>query len=297
VAAIIAVIIVVAAAAVAVARDQHQLFQAYHRLGLLVLGVAFLMGTAGVVGTFMVWRTVLRGLGADLSFRVEIRVFFVTQLGKYAPGAVWPAVMQMEAGRAHDAGRAQMLAANLMAIVISCVVGLFVAGTTLPFYVAGALTRYWWLLVALPFLIVLLHPQSLPWLINLASRLLGRPAPQQRLRVGAELKAVGWSLASWVALGLQVGILAAKGSGKVDISIFLLGAGAMALGSTAGILAIPVPAGAGVREAVLTLMLSRAMPAGTALAVAIGSRVLLILSDVALAAIVSPMRSRGRQRD
>jgi hypothetical protein len=284
---------VAVAAAVALANERRAFFDAYHRLGVAAVLAAFVAGAAGVLATFMMWRTVLHGLGANLSFRIEIRLFFVTQLGKYAPGAVWPALMQMEAGKSHRASRAQMLAANLMTIVLGCCVGLVVAVVTLPFYAASSLGRYWWLLVALPFLLALIHPRSFPALLNIAARVLRRPPLAQRLRVQAEAAAAAWSLASWGALGLQVAILASKASGGVDVSVILLSVGGMALATTVGVLAIPVPAGAGIREVVLGLVLSRVMPPGTALAVVVSSRVLLTLADVALAATVSPIRNKA----
>ena len=290
---VVAVIVVTVAVGIALADNRRAFFDAYHRLGVASIAAAFVLGALGILATFMMWRTVLHGLDVDLSFRVEIRLYFVTQLGKYAPGSVWPAVMQMEAGRSRDVSRAQMLAANLMTIVLSCCVGLVIAVVTLPFYVAGQLERYWWVLLALPFLLALLHPRALPALLNIASRLLRRPPLEQSLGVRAEAGAGLWSIVSWTALGLQIGLLSSKATGKVDASIVLLSIGGMALASTIGILAIPVPAGAGVREVVLALVLARAMTPGTALAVVVASRVLLILGDVGLAAAVSAIRTKA----
>ena len=42
--------------------------------------------------SFLIWRGTLAVLGNRLPIRPGARLFFVTQLGKYLPGAVWPVV-------------------------------------------------------------------------------------------------------------------------------------------------------------------------------------------------------------
>jgi glycosyltransferase 2 family protein len=65
-------------------------------------GAVIAAGVLGLVGTLLigeVWLALLRGLGVTAPRLEAARVFFVSQLGKYVPGAVWPAVAQMEFGR------------------------------------------------------------------------------------------------------------------------------------------------------------------------------------------------------
>ena len=77
------------------------------------------------------------------------RVFFVTQMGKYVPGSVWPVVMQMEAGKARGASRRTMLSANLIMLAMNCCIGLLLVCALLSAYDAQALARYWWGLLAI----------------------------------------------------------------------------------------------------------------------------------------------------
>ena len=62
-----------------------------------------------------------------------------------------------------------------------------------------------------------------------------------------------------------------------------LAVGAFSLASVAGLLALPVPAGAGVREAVLVVALSPVLPVGQALLLALVSRALLTVGYLAAA--------------
>ncbi|HET6966525.1 MAG TPA: lysylphosphatidylglycerol synthase domain-containing protein [Acidimicrobiales bacterium] len=282
------VVAVVAAAGYAVYRERHTFSTAYQQLGPGLLVASFFCGLAGVGVTWLGWRQVLLGLDVDLPWEAGARVFFVSQLGKYLPGSVWPALMQMEEGRAHGASRRTMLGANVITVALGCAMGLIVACVLLPLYDLEVLRSYWWVLLALPVLLVLLHPRTLPALLDRAFRLLRRPPLGERLDLRREVLASSWMLTSWILLGLEVGVLAgglARGHGSV--SVYLLSIGGMALAATAGLLFIPAPAGAGIRDVVLGLVLSTVMKAGTAVVVVITSRALLTAADLALAGLAA----------
>lgn len=275
-------LVVLAGAAVAIYSQRKSFVDSLHRVGVGAMVASFAAGLVGVGCTFPVWREVLRGLGVGLGRKVAARVYFTTQLGKYVPGSVWPVVMQMEAGRSRGASRRTMLSANLITIVLSSCVGLIFACMLLPIYDAGALRRYWWALLTLPVLLALLHPRALPGLLDRLLRLVGRPPLGEHLQLGAELRAGAWSALSWIGYGTHVWILCA-GLGHRGLSVFILATGGMALAIPVGVLFIPAPAGAGVRDVVLALVLSAVLGSGQPLAVVVASRVILIACDVTLA--------------
>jgi uncharacterized membrane protein YbhN (UPF0104 family) len=291
------VAIVAAGAVYAVYRDRHDFSTAYVRLGPGLIVLAFLSGLVGVIATYMSWRQILVGLGVNIPWKSGARVFFVSQLGKYVPGSVWSALMQMEAGKAHGASRRTMLGANAITIVIGCATGLVVACILLPIYDLNALTTYWWVMLALPVLLALLHPRALPAVIDRAFRLLHRPPLGEQVDFKREMLASGWFVLSWLALGLQVGILAAGSvKGHAIVPLLLLSVGGMALATTAGLLFVPAPAGAGIRDVVLALVLGTVMSTGSAVVVVVASRALLTLADVLVAALSGAFFRRRGQR-
>jgi uncharacterized membrane protein YbhN (UPF0104 family) len=188
-----------------------------------------------------------------------------------------------------------MLAANLIAIVLACSIGLVVAVLLLPIYDSHALARYWWALLALPGLLALLHPKALPGVVDRAFGLIGRPPLGERLNSRSELKALLWSILAWVGLGAHLAILAVA-VGRPGLSTVVLSIGGMALAVSLGVLFIPAPAGAGIRDVVLALVLSRVMTSGQALAVVVTSRMILIGCDLFIAAIVGLARRPSAPR-
>jgi uncharacterized membrane protein YbhN (UPF0104 family) len=286
---IVVIAVVVAAAGLAIYGKRHSFADALHSVGIWPMLASLLVGVLSVSLTFPPWLVVLRSLGVNMPWGAGARVFFTSQLGKYLPGSVWPVLIQMEAGRARGASRRTMLAANLITLVLSCTACLTLACVLLPLSGAHRLAGYWWLLAGLPFLVASLHPRAVPWLLDRAFGLIRRPPLAQRLHVRDTVRASAWALASFVLLGLHVAILAlAIGGG--GFSTVLLCVGGMGLAVAAGVLFVPAPAGAGVRDVLLTLVLTSRLDTGRALAVVVASRVILITADVVLAGLAALTR-------
>ena len=269
---------------VTVFRERDAFADTVRRVGAAGLLVSLLFGIVGVGLTGVQWRTVLAGLEIRLRLSDALQVFFVTQLGKYLPGSVWPIVMQMEAGSRRGAGRPTMLAANIISIVINLAVGLVLAGALLPFTSPEALSRYWWALAALPLVVVLALPRTLPWLLDKALVLARRKPLGVTTRPSAVLAASGWSALSWLAVGLHLVVLVAAIDG-FSWSLVALCVGGMSLAFCAGTLFLPAPAGAGIREVILGLVLSAVISPAQAVAVVVASRVVLIVTDLLLAGV------------
>jgi len=286
IAGIVVILIVLGFAAHAVNNQRKAFFDALSDLGAGTLVLSLVCALIGVGLTFPVWRTVLGGLGVRFSVRESARVFFTSQLGKYLPGAVWPALLQMEAGRNHGASRRTMLAANLITLTLGCTTGLIVAATLLPIYDSRTLDKYWYVLLALPPLFALLHPRTIPWLLNKLFVLLRQPPMQERLNIATSLRASGWNIASWAFEGASLAILAISLDG-FHVATIVLCTGAISLAVVAGVLFIPAPAGAGIRDVVLQLALLATLTSGQALAVVVASRSILVIADVLLAGLAA----------
>jgi hypothetical protein len=242
-------------------------------------------GLLGVVGTSLicqVWRAFLVGVGVKAPRADVNQVFFVTQLGKYLPGSVWPVIAQMEAGRRWATGRSAMLVTSALMLVVLTATGLGLGIALLPWSSSAGLREYWWTLLFLLPLGALLHPKVLPWVLDQALRLVGREPARVRLAGRAMLQGGLWSLAVWFTLGLHIYVLiaslGAEGWKAVGAAV-----GGMALAWAIGLIVIPAPAGAGVRDTVLVLTLSPLVGPTAALTVALASRMLLLCADLLLA--------------
>ncbi|HLU97904.1 MAG TPA: lysylphosphatidylglycerol synthase domain-containing protein [Thermobifida alba] len=238
---------------------------------------------AGLGAQLLAWRALLADLGSPLPLPVAARVMFVGQLGKYLPGSVWAFVAQVELARDREVPRRRGAAATVLAVAVTLVVNLLVAAVLLPLAAAEAAQRWWWVLGCVPFLLAVLHPRVVTWLLHRALRLAGRlraDADPELDRLGGRgmAAAVGWSLASWGPLGVHVWLLTAGVGGGWDS--WAAATGGYALAWTLGVVAVFAPAGLGVREAVLVAALAPVLDPGSALVVAALSRLVMTAADL-----------------
>src|SRR4051794_20106617 len=93
------VVVVVAAFGWALKGQWADIVEQLKRQHPAVVVLALLVALAGVFMSFLLWHGTLVVLGSSLRRRPAARLFFLTQLGKYLPGAVWPVLAQMRMGR------------------------------------------------------------------------------------------------------------------------------------------------------------------------------------------------------
>ena len=229
-----------------------------------------------------VWRTLMTEMGQPLPLPAASRIFYLSQLGKYVPGSAWSILMQIQLSREHGVARRTNVTVGLLAIAVSTTTGIALAAALLPLANGAALRHYWWSLLALPVLLTALHPRVLAFGLNRLLRLLGR-APLTRTPSWAGLGRVAALQAGvWLCLGLQAWLLL-LGSGEAVGPALAAAVGGYALAHSLGQLALGLPAGAGVREAVLALALSTVVPAPVALVVALLARAVLTVVDLTMA--------------
>lgn len=270
-----------------ISRQVDDLGAAVRRLSAVRVAVAGVAAVAGTVCIERLWFALLTGLGVRVAHRDAAEVFYVTQLGKYVPGSVWPVLAQVQLGARWGVPRRLMLGANVLLLVVVTVTGLIVGALLLPWASPDGLERYWWLLLLLPPLALLLHPRAVTTLIDRLLGLLGREHLGVHLTSGSVLRAAAWAMAAWGCLGVHLVVLATAYE-PVSVALVAGCVGGMGLAWAAGLAFVPAPAGAGVRETVLVLTLAPLTgSAAAALSVALSSRVLLLLADVVLAGAAS----------
>jgi hypothetical protein len=276
--------VALALAVVAMSKYWDQIRAAAVDLHWLPLGLALVCVWVAIGFSLMAWRRMLAELGSPLPLGAAVRVFALSQLGKYIPGSIWPFVAQVELGREHGVPRKRSAAALVLVIVVNIITACLVAALTLPFSASESVRAYWWGFAAAPILLAGLHPAVLNPLLDRLLRLARREPLDDRLTGRGIIAVITWCLASWITFGVHVWILALNlgGSGS---SLLLAATGGYALAWTAGFLFVIAPAGAGVREFVLALTLSSALPTGPVVLLVIASRLLITVADVIWAAL------------
>lgn len=246
-------------------------------VGWLVLAVvlAGLAMTSIAVG----WQRVLAVLGAPIGTVSAIAWYYVGEIGKYLPGTLWPVVGRAELARRGSVPRGvayQSVALSLLLLYLAAAV------------VGGAVAEP---LVVVPFVVlavVVLHPTVSEAGLRLVRRLTGASLDLTLPSLKESLLLAAGYVPTWLLVGTATWAVARSldpGAGWADV------VPAAAASWLVGFVAVPVPGGVGVREAVF-ITAAGSMPGGVAEATAIVARLVFVAVDAAGAVLLAPRARR-----
>lgn len=249
------------------------------------------MFAASVLGALS-WIAVGRAFGAPLPVLAGLRIYSTSNLGKYLPGKVWHAFARVYLAQQQGVPLSLATTTVVTDIVLYVAAGLLVMVLALPTIVRSLanVNSTLVMVVALAGVVAglaLLHPSAL----NLAFRLAGRIKRNQQFPpIEASyftiLKIFVLYLALWCAytLGLYASIQAVH---PVPADTFLTLGAIYALSYLSGLIMPLAPAGLGVREGLMALLLAQLMPAPAAAVASILVRVLQVAAEGLCAAVFS----------
>ncbi len=234
------------------------------------------------------WRRIVLGWSQTLNYGPAMRIWCLSNLGRYLPGKVWSvaglAVLAQQAGVAGWAAAGSAVVMQMMAIGTGAlVVSVGAPGAATPLALTVAVCRAGCVVIFLVW-----EP-----LVNRIVRMI-RPGLEFRaLPVQTALLATAVTLASWLAYGMAFWMLANGIFGGADLSAFQA-TGVFAAGYIVGLLALFAPGGVGVRELVFVALLAPVLGSGGALGLSIAARLLLTATEL-LAALGALLVDRRKE--
>jgi hypothetical protein len=254
--------------------------------GWVFLGYAVLIET---------WRQTVIAWGERIGWRTAARIWFISNLGRYAPGKVWQigamGALAQRAGVSSVAAVGSSLVVNLVNLLAACLVVMLAGSRRLagPGF-AAALVVFFVAVAAAPWLV--------PWLARAAQRITGRKIPEPRIPPLAIILAIAGCSLAWNLYGI--------GFRELAIALFGEPAGptssytaVFTLSYLTGYVAVFAPGGIGVREGVLTkLLVSAALASGAgAVALVVVSRLWLTVLEAAPGLILLALRHSRTSHD
>jgi len=259
---------------IALKATAHRAHQAvYPGTVRLAAATALLVVAAVLVG--WAWPLVLAARGQ--AARRLAAGFYLSLLGKYLPGGMWQPVGQVGTARRQGLGLAEATTATVVFALVQLVGGLAI-GTALAVAGAGVPVAFRWLAAPGVLALALLDRRWMVWALGRVPRRVRPAAATTAAAVPAQLPL----LRSWAATtaGAVVGGLAfavvLQGVATVALLPAML---AWPVAWAVGFMAVFVPAGLGVREAVLVGLLSGIAPIPAILAASIFLRLATIAAE------------------
>jgi glycosyltransferase 2 family protein len=242
------------------------------------IGIALLAAAAA-------WSTLL----GERRLRVVLPGFLGAQLARYIPGSLWQGVSQVLDAERLGVRRSRATTAFLVQLGTQVVAATVVA--LLVLLDASRLPP--WLLVAVVATpLVALPMVSRSWMSRAVARLRARstrfagmdlaPPSQRALWIATAFGAV-----NAVLVGIAFGLLIPSATSPREV---VAAAGAFAFAWLVGFLVVPLPAGLGVREALLVVGLAGRHSVAVVLGAAVVLRLLMMVVEVGLAVVAHGLR-------
>ncbi len=219
---------------------------------LLSLGCALLY----LVGQAAVWRGIVADLlGVPLPWRRALRVWMLSNMGRYLPGSVWHLVGRVVAGQGEGVTRQQGTLAVFLEQALQLLSALLLVSLSLPGWPEGSAVRGWaWLAALVPLGLLALHPRLFFPLANRVLLRVGREPlpsmPRYRTLLGYLLRYTVVHLANGMALAAALLALGAP------LRLVPAALGAALAAWSVGFVTILAPGGLGVREWLVTAALA-----------------------------------------
>ncbi|HEY3534755.1 MAG TPA: lysylphosphatidylglycerol synthase domain-containing protein [Pedococcus sp.] len=282
-------VLVTAAVVFAVAKNWTEVSADLRRMDVGTVALAGFLGCLPPLLTLFAWRRLLAELGSPIHMAPAGGIFFVGQLGKYVPGSVWAIVAQAEMAARLHVPRRRTAVTGLLNVGLAAVCGFIVGFPSLPLLLSrkATSTAGWVLVLVLPLLVLVLWPRLLNWAVALGLRVLRREPLEHELSGRAVLFTVGVFVLSWLCSGLSVFVIAHSiaGPGTDTGRLALATVSGFALAAAVSMFTVVLPAGVGLREGLLVLLLGPVISVPAAAAVVVVARFLTVLADVVFAGL------------
>lgn len=267
------------------------------------LALAAFCYAAGMLPAGLFWRRCLFALDQRAPTIPILWAYFYGNLGKYFPGKAMVIVIRLAALEPYGIKRVATSVTIFIETLTLMAVGGAVAAVCLIL-----LNLDWRLtLLAIGLLLVTFLPTFPPLLRALLPRLQkgvdAETLSQWTARINWRLIARGWlTLAiTWIGFGLSLlivlyGLPSAQMGNASTTTVLLSAFGASALAIVLGFVSL-VPGGAGVREVVLSTVLTPVVGPTAALCSAIWLRIVWLLTELAMAALFGVLNARMRNAE
>ena len=274
----------------------YKFYQSYSREMRVPVGISWgevllasLIWASGYVQMILLWSSSFRWWGSSLPWYKGLRVFFVTNLARYIPGAIWQfaglAGMTMEAGGSPTAAAVGVILLQIVTLATGIMLTVSAAPRLLP--LTARLTSVEQLAIAslLVALLIVALPHLLPRIRSVLERVLKRPVPLPSPPRGQFALYVLRCAGNWLIYGFAFWLFsrALLGQGAPSPWVAITSYVASYL---AGLIAVFAPGGIVVREGAIVGLLQPSIGVEAATILAIASRFWQIAIEVVAACVM-----------
>ena len=236
------------------------------------------------------WRLILKRLNISLSFLKGLRIFFYSELGKYLPGKIWTFAGRMYFCQKIGIPNSKTFVSMVLELALTIISGILIFLISLLFSSRFRMDINPFLLVIVGVLILTnIHPKILVRIINFFLRLLKKEPIRIDLNFSQILIMTAYYCIIWFCFGIAFYFLINSVTFITPSKIPIL-TGSFAISNTIGVMALFAPAGLGVREGILAVLLNNFFPISLAILLSLLSRIWVSIGELVMMGISTRIR-------
>lgn len=264
--------------------------------------LSLLMTVLGGLLVAFGWSLILRALGRPVPALAAVRVYYLSEMAKYVPGKIWTALGRAVLLEKWGVPKVVTVSTVGIMLIILAASGVLVTGVSLPFWPVlkpeGVSGWFYPLVLGLPLLgLLALHPRIFDPVLNWFLRKVEKVPVPVHLPYRATAGLVLYWSGLWLIKGTATWILlrAVFPDSTPPPLPWLVMTGVMALSWIIGVLSPFTPAGLGIAELTIAVLLPLlfGLPASSSAVFAFICRIWAVLADLVCLALVLPF---GRTR-
>lgn len=249
------------------------------RFNILYVVISFLCLVAYFSLLTRGWASIVTELGSKVPYYKAFWIVSTSQIAKYVPGGIWYTLGRVYLARAEkvkeEVGLLSVVFETFLLMLTNLILFLvsinFIRGET---YLSPLLS-----VAFIAVILILLYPPLLNRLLNLGLRVFKKPVVELKARYSSILRISTYFFALWIAqiagyFFLINSIYPLEASNLPNL------AAAYTLSWITGFVVLLAPGGLGVREGMMTLLLSSILPLPLAIAISFITRVWVTIFEV-----------------
>ncbi|MBN2404440.1 MAG: glycosyltransferase [Coriobacteriia bacterium] len=265
----------------------------------LLLGTSFVLFAAYYLSFINGLRLLFSTLGHKLPFSEVFKLSFMSNVGKYVPGGIWPIASRVALASKVGITPPEMLLASAFESALSVAGGSVVVLAAFALGVSAPAREPLLVIMAVSLAaLAALHPAVLRFSMRLISRVLHADILVKDLPVHRSIPLALYYSVTWLIAGAAFYAFTRSILPDAVASPFAY-AGYYAAGNIIGLVVLFAPGGLGAREGALVLLLTAPLGAAHGAVIALAVRVWTTLIELGLSllAFALPFRRRDKESD
>ncbi|MDO8740488.1 MAG: lysylphosphatidylglycerol synthase domain-containing protein [Candidatus Woesearchaeota archaeon] len=244
------------------------------------LALSFIFLFAHLLLSVYGWKMIMNLLKAKLDFKSSIRIWFLSQLGRYVPGRIWYLLGRMYLCEKKKISKYTTFVSLMLELAMHVLSASFTALIFVPAMIEdGGLMKFLPVFLTIPVGLILIHPKIFNFFVNIGLKIFRKKTVELKIKYSSLLGLLAFYMFSWVVNGMGFYLLI-KSFYATPLSLILPLTGAFAVSWIIGFLSLITPSGLGIREGILTFLLGFYFPLPIAIIISLVSRLWIIFGEL-----------------